>query len=88
MATVWCMGCCIEARGTGGGSPRDGLVGALWPLKAGELAGLRDGASEITWCGASSRELLAAAGVQELGLVPLRVGKFIFFLIFPVTSSH
>jgi hypothetical protein len=39
MGNQGCLGCFLKARGTGGGGcPRDGLVGAMWPCKAGELA--------------------------------------------------
>jgi hypothetical protein len=42
MANQGCVENCVKARGTwgvGGGHLRDGLVGAMWLSRAGELAG-------------------------------------------------
>jgi hypothetical protein len=39
MANQGCVGCCMKARGTREPSLRDGLVGAMWPSRAGELVG-------------------------------------------------
>lgn len=40
MTNQGCVGHCMKERGTHGLRPRDGLVGAMWPSRAGELVSL------------------------------------------------
>jgi hypothetical protein len=58
--------------------PRDGLAGAPWPRRAGELVGQETTGVRSSGLGTSPRELAASTGVRERGLAPLRVGKVFF----------
>jgi hypothetical protein len=49
----------------------------VWPCRADELVGRETEPVRSPGSGDSSRELVEMAGVWELGLAPLRVGRFI-----------